>query len=77
VSKGRCHGNQFLGLKLLLTGFVRTTATRQLVMDGGFEWSADRMQTLRIPCTLGTLPWQPFFAFLYMRCTLASPGEYD
>jgi len=30
VSKGRCHGNQFLGLKLLLTCFVWTILTRQL-----------------------------------------------
>ena len=26
---------------------------------------------------LKMLPWQPFFGFLYMGCTLAPPGEYD
>jgi len=48
-------------------------ATRQLVI-GGFEWSADRIQILPIPCTQGTLPWQLFFGFLYMWCTLAPPS---
>jgi len=38
------------GTKIAITGFVRTRATRQLVMEG-FEWSADRMQILAIPCT--------------------------
>jgi len=28
--------------------------------------SANKMQILPIPCTLGTLPWQPFLA-LYIR----------
>jgi len=42
-----------------------------------FEWSADRMQILPISCTPGTLPWQPFYGFLYMGCTLALPREYD
>jgi len=32
----------------------------------GFEWSADRMQILPISCTQGTLPWHPFFGFLYI-----------
>jgi len=39
------------GTKITITGFVRTIATRQLVMEG-CEWSAEnRMQTLPIPCT--------------------------
>jgi len=38
------------GSKIAITGFVRTIATMQLVMEG-FEWSADRMQILPIPCT--------------------------
>jgi len=38
------------GTKIAITGFVRTTETRQLVMRG-FAWSADRMQILPIPCT--------------------------
>jgi len=39
-----------LGLKLLLTGFVCTIVTRQLVMKG--VWVVvDRMQILPIPCT--------------------------
>jgi len=25
----------------------------------------------------GTLPWQPFFGFIYVGCTLAPRGEYD
>jgi len=29
----------------------------------GFEWSADRMQILPIPCTYGTLLWHPLFGF--------------
>jgi len=39
------------GTKIAITGFLRMIATRQLVMEGGFEWSADRMQILPIPCT--------------------------
>jgi len=39
------------GTKIAITGFVRTTVTRRLVMKGGFEWSADRMQILPIPYT--------------------------
>ena len=31
--------------KIAITGFMRTIATMQ------FEWSADRMQILLIPCT--------------------------
>jgi len=39
-----------LGLKLLLTGFVWTIVTRQLVMKG--VWVVvDIMQILPIPCT--------------------------
>ena len=38
------------GTKIAITGFVRTIATRHLVMEG-VEWSADRMQILSIPCT--------------------------
>jgi len=50
VSKGRWHGNQFSGLKLLLTGFVWTIMTRQLVMKG--VWVVvNRMQILPILCT--------------------------
>ena len=29
----------------------------------GFEWSANRMRILLIPCTYGTLLWQPVFGF--------------
>ena len=43
---------------------------------GGFEWSADRMQILPIPCTCGTLQWQPFSA-LYEVHIGAAAGEYD
>jgi len=32
---------------------------------------------MRVQRCRETLPWQPFLGFLYMRCTLASPGEYD
>jgi len=39
------------GTKTAITGFVRMIATRQLVMGEGFEWLADRLQTLPIPCT--------------------------
>jgi len=39
-----------LGLKLLLTGFVWTMVTRQLVMK--WVWAVvDRMQILPISCT--------------------------
>jgi len=37
--------------KIAMTGFVRTIATRQLAMEGAFEWSTDRMQILPVPCT--------------------------
>ena len=51
--KGSLPQQPILGLKLPLTGFVWTIATRQLVMKGGgrVEWSADRIQILPIPCT--------------------------
>jgi len=39
------------GLQFAVTGFVRTMATRQLLMEGGFEWLTDRMQMLLIHCT--------------------------
>jgi len=50
----RCWGTlpwqPILGLKLLLTGFVWTIGTRQLVMKG--VWVVvDRMQILTIPCS--------------------------
>jgi len=32
-------------------------------VGGGFEWSADRMQILPIPCTYGTLLLQSVFGF--------------
>ena len=35
------------------------------------------MQILPIHCNYGTLPWQPFFGFLYLRCRLVPPDEYD
>ena len=38
------------GTKIAINGFVRTIATKQLVMEG-FEWSADRMWILPIPGT--------------------------
>ena len=38
------------GTKIAITGFVRTIATKHLVMEG-FELSADRMQISQIPCT--------------------------
>jgi len=47
--------------------------TRQLVMKG-VSVVVDRMQILPIPCTEGTLPWQPLFAF---RWTITSVVWYD
>ena len=38
------------GTKIAITGFVRMIAIRQLVMDRGVEWSADRMRILPISC---------------------------
>ena len=39
------------GTKIAITCFVRTIATRQLVVEEGLSGLADRMQILRIPCT--------------------------
>jgi len=33
-AEGRCHGNQFCWTKIAITGYVRTIATGQLVMEG-------------------------------------------
>jgi len=41
----------------------------------GVEWSADEMQILPIPCTQGTLPWQPFLAFYIWGAHLANATE--
>ena len=52
------------GTKIAITGFVRTTATRQLVIYGaGFEWLTDRLQILPIPCTKGRCHGNHFLAF--------------
>jgi len=51
------------GTKIAITGFMRTITTRQLVMGGGFEWSADRLQILPILCTYGTFHGNHFLAF--------------
>jgi len=38
------------GTKIAITGFVRTIATRHWLWRG-YEWFADKMQILLIPCT--------------------------
>jgi len=77
----RCWGTlpwqPILGLKLLLTGFVWTIATRQLVMEGSLSGRLTECRYLPISCNYGMLPWQPFFGFLYVGWTLALPDEYD
>ena len=61
------------GTKVAITCFVRTIATRQLVMEGGFEWSANGMRYLahRKRCH-GNQFW-----LSACGCTLAPSGEYD
>jgi len=65
-----------LGLELLLTGFVWTTTTRQLLMEGVWvvgQQKADITDTLH----LRDVAMATIFGFLYMGCTLAPPCEYD
>ena len=64
------------GTKIAITGFVRTIATRRLVMEG--VWVVGR-QTADIADTLHLMDvaMTTIFGFLYMGCTLAPPGEYD
>ena len=51
------------GTKIAITGFVRTIATRQLVVEGSLHLRDVGMVTI--------------FGFLHTGCTLAPPGEYD
>ena len=64
----RCGGTlpwqPILGLILLLTGFVWTIATRQLVTEG-FEWSADRCRYRRYPVPKGRCHGNYFWLSIY------------
>jgi len=55
------------GTKIAITGFVWMIATRLLVLKGVWvvgQQNADNADTLQP--VKGTLPWQPFFGFLYV-----------
>jgi len=64
------------GTEIAITAFVWTIATRQLVMEGVWvvgQQNADIVDTLQ----LRDVPMATIFVFLYIGCTLATPGEYN
>ena len=55
------------GIKIAITGFVRTTATiGNNFMELGLSGRPTDLRYFRYLAPKGTLPWQSFFGFLYI-----------
>ena len=65
------------GTKIAITGFVRTTATRQLVMKASLCGRLTKCRYCRYLAHRADVAMVTIFGFLYMGCTLTPPGEYD
>ena len=64
------------GTKIALTGIVRTTATRQLVMEGVWVVGRQNADTADILHTGDVAMASIIWLSVHIQCTLAPPGEY-
>ena len=65
------------GTKIAITGFVRKTATIGNCLWRGFECWPIECRYCRYLAPIRDVAMATICGFLYMGCTLASPGEYD